>query len=528
MPIIGPGNRQPIIAVPPQTHKWPRVAHKSAARTPTLLIMGAPCVCETVNGNGASVHRCESLTFSLWRISGAVNGGLVGDATRPHRSGGAWSGTVAVTPRAGRPVGLSGRVCLAPARVRLRECDGNAHALPQSVSASIARRFALGKSSAVTTRELETLAEAVSRLAAGCSRRDRSRRSVWRAWRADLLGRVHGAMKQAGRPYAGKVLVGVAASLLADLERAWRWADEMDELIDAAEGELAAERLQRARLEREQQETAKRMEALEHELAQARADLARRPAATSLVLPAQKITVESGIQREVLRLLAVEGLGRVWRIVERVLDSELTCTPNTARNAVNRLAERDLLADYEQHGKPVTWAYKAGGARRLVQLTPTGRQWCEAAFGQEPVESEIAVAARRHKSVSHGVAVLETAQHLVAAGYQVETEPGAILVAEDEPWRARAEPDLAFTLRGEVWPTEVQREVSPRVVAKWAKSLELCGRLALVLYHEEARRKQQMILFDARYKLPTGRILLCSIEAMEAGGWAWEELTTPR
>jgi len=382
----------------------------------------------------------------------------------------------------------------------------------------------LGKSSAVTTRELETLAEAVSRLAASRSRCDRSRRSVWRAWRDGLVGRIHRATKPAVRPYAGKVLVGVAASLLADLERAWRWADELDELIDAAEGELAAVRLQRAKLEREQQETAKRMEAL----AQARADLARRPAATSLVLPAQKVTVESSIQREVLRLLAVEGLGRVWRIVERVLDSELTGTPNTARNAVNRLAERGLLADYEQHGKPVTWAYKAGGTRRLVQLTPTGRQWCQAAFGGEPVESEIAVAAQRHKSVSHGIAVLEAAHHLAAAGYQVETEPGAILAAEDEPWRARAEPDLAFTLSGELWPTEVQREVSPRVIAKWAKSLELCGRLALVLYHEEARRKQKMILFEARHKLPAGKILLSSIEAMEGGGWAWEELTTPR
>jgi ribosomal protein S25 len=335
-------------------------------------------------------------------------------------------------------------------------------------------------------------------------------------------------MKPAVRPYAGKVLVDVAASLLADLERAWRWADELDELTDALEGELAAVRLQRAKLEREQQETAKRMETLERELAQARANLARRRAATSLLLPAQKITVESGIQREILRLLAIEGLGRVWRIVERVVAAGLTGTPNTARNAVNRLAERGLLADYEQHGKPVTWAYKAGGTRRLVQLTPTGRQWCQAAFGQEPVESEIAVAARRHKSVSHGIAVLETAYHLAAAGYAAETEPGAILAAEDEPWRARAEPDLAFTLRGEVWPTEVQREVSPRVVAKWAKSLELRGRLALVLYHEEARRKQQMILFEARYKLPTGKILLTSIETMEAGGWAWEELTTPR
>ena len=87
---------------------------------------------------------------------------------------------------------------------------------------------------------------------------------------------------------------------------------------------------------------------------------------------------------------------------------------------------------------------------------------------------------------------------------------------------------MAFILAGELWPIEVQREVAPRVVTKWAKSLELCGRLALVLYHEEARRKQQMILFEARHKLPAGRVLLSSIEAMEAGGWAWEELMTPR
>ena len=50
----------------------------------------------------ATIHHDESLTFSLWRITGAVNGWPAGDATRPHRSGGAWSDTVAVTPRAGR------------------------------------------------------------------------------------------------------------------------------------------------------------------------------------------------------------------------------------------------------------------------------------------------------------------------------------------------------------------------------------------------------------------------------------------
>jgi hypothetical protein len=386
----------------------------------------------------------------------------------------------------------------------------------------------LGKSSAVTTRELETVAKTVSRLAASRSRCDRSRRQIWHTWRDDLVGRVHRAVKPAVRPYAGKVLVGIAASLLADLERAWRWADELDELIDAAESELAAVRLQRAKLEREQQEAAQRMEALKHELAQARTNLACRPAATSLVLPAQKITVESTIQRKVLELMTCEGLGRVWRIVERVVADGLTASANSVRNAIVRLVERELLADYDQHGKPVSWTYKAGGTRRLVQLTPTGRQWCQAAFGQAPVESEIAVAARRHKSVSHGIAVLETAYHLAAAGYEVEIEPGAVLAAEDEPWRARAEPDLAFTLSSELWPVEVQREVSKRLVAKWIKSLELNGRLALVLYSEEARQKQQMILLEMRYKLPSGVIRLVSIEAMESGDWDWEQLTTPR
>ena len=154
--------------------------------------------------------------------------------------------------------------------------------------------------------------------------------------------------------------------------------------------------------------------------------------------------------------------------------------------------------------------------------------WYRDSFGWEPVESEIAAAARRHKSVSHGIAVPKAAQHLAAAGYSIGTEPGAVLANEEKPWRARAEPDLAFTLAGELWPIEVQREVSPRVVAKWAQSLELIGRLALVLYHEKARQKQQMILFAARYKLPVGRILLNSIQAMEVGGWAWEELTTSR
>ena len=63
--------------------------------------------------------------------------------------------------------------------------------------------------------------------------------------------------------------------------------------------------------------------------------------------------------------------------------------------------------------------------------------------------------------------------------------------------------------------TEVQRRFPHMVVAKWAKSLVLCSRLALVLYHEEARRKQQTDPVEARHKLPAGRI---SVD-QHAGQW---------
>ena len=386
----------------------------------------------------------------------------------------------------------------------------------------------MSKSNWVTTRQLETLAGAVNAFYSSRTRCDPTARRLWRPWRDDLIGRLHRMMKPAVRPYAGQVVTDVAIGLLAELHRAWHRADDLDQMTYQLNGELMFVRQQLVNLRREQEQTTVRIETLQSELAQARTNLARRPAATSLVLPAQKITVESTIQRAILRLMAIEGLGRVWRIVERVLADGLTGNANTVRNAVSKLDVRELLADYEQHGKDIGWTYKAGGTRRLVQLTPTGRQWCRAAFGQEPVESEIAIAARRHKSVSHGIAVLETTYHLAAAGYAVESEPGAVLAAADEPWHARAEPDLALALSGELWPIEVQREVSKRLVAKWIKSLELNGRLALVLYSEEARQKQQMILLEMRYKLPAGSILLSSIEAMEGGSWAWEELTTPR
>ena len=91
-----------------RARKWPCLAHKRPPRHPYPLICGCAlwAACR-VRGrvwvsSRAAIHRCESLTFSLWRLTGAVNGWPVEHATRPHRSGGAWSGTVAVTPRCGR------------------------------------------------------------------------------------------------------------------------------------------------------------------------------------------------------------------------------------------------------------------------------------------------------------------------------------------------------------------------------------------------------------------------------------------
>ncbi len=378
----------------------------------------------------------------------------------------------------------------------------------------------MSKLAAVTTRELEMLVAAVNRLYATRSRLTPGNRGFWRAWRSDLIDRLHGVMKPAARPYAGKSLAAVTDRLLDDLESAWSRADELDATCDELSQDYWNLWAQHRTLERTHEEAGRQVEALTRELA-------RRPVAAALVLPAQKIAVESEIQRAVLRLVAAEGLGRVWRIVARVQAEGMTGNANTVRNGIARLVERGLLADYEQHGEPVGWAYKAGGTRRLVQLTPTGRQWCQATLGCEPVESEIALAARRHKSVSHGVAILEAAHHLSAAGYAVDLAPEALLADAAAPWRARAEPDLAFTLQAQRWPVEIQREVSERVLAKWIKSLDLVGRLALVLYHEAARKKQTVILLAERFRLPPGVVWLVSLERMEAGAWRWEELVIP-
>jgi hypothetical protein len=77
---------------------------------------------------------------------------------------------------------------------------------------------------------------------------------------------------------------------------------------------------------------------------------------------------------------------------------------------------------------------------------------------------------------------------------------------------------------GVAWPVEVQREVSERLLGKWEKALALAGRLALVLFNEEHREKQAVILERAMWfsRLAPGEVRLTSLEAMEDGGWEWQ------
>jgi hypothetical protein len=239
--------------------------------------------------------------------------------------------------------------------------------------------------------------------------------------------------------------------------------------------------------------------------------LAQRPVNPSVTIPAQDITVRAPLQQEILRAIAA-GLGRSWRIGDRMIAQGLASDRSSFLNALQKLTGRGLIADYQERGRAIRWTPTAGGGRRLVILTDAGRAWCESAFGYPPAESELLGIARRH-GISHGVGILEAADYFRAAGYEVDSAPEAIL-AGPERWGPRAEPDLVIIADGMRWPVEVQREVSERLTDKWRKTLELAGCLVIVLFNEEARENQARILKRAG----VGNVVLLSLEAMERGG----------
>lgn len=265
--------------------------------------------------------------------------------------------------------------------------------------------------------------------------------------------------------------------------------------------------------------------ALKEEVEVLRRRLACRPKVTEVEIAPQTLTLRSDLQREAIRLIAVEGLGRSWRIIESITAAGLG-EVNSTRNVFRKLRKLGLLDFYRRDGKPVSWKIKTGGNSQLLVLTELGKTFCRTAFGQEPIESELAAVARKHSSVEHGIGILESHDHLLAAGYEVDDDPEAILEHAGERWHKRVEPDLVIQMNDADWPVEIQREVSERLLTKWERSLTLTERLVLILFNVQRRERQEHLLRQAT-QLPQGVIYLTSLEEMEYGNWEWKIIESP-
>jgi hypothetical protein len=258
----------------------------------------------------------------------------------------------------------------------------------------------------------------------------------------------------------------------------------------------------------------------------------REPETTEITVEGESIDVDSAAQQEMLRLMGEEGLSRSWRIYARIVNAGLVKNAHTASNILRKLRKRGLVTEYrtEDGAKPTRWNYAPGGGRILPVLTSAGRTWFRAAYGMEPVEAEIFAVVRQHQSPQHGVAILEACDYLQDAGYSVNTAPDAILAEAAERWGKRVEPDLVIYINGKPWPVEVQREISKRTLEKYNKAIALGGgRMALIVFNERSRQKQEAILREAiqRKQLRRGTVLLASLEAMDKEvDWDWDVIDT--
>lgn len=384
----------------------------------------------------------------------------------------------------------------------------------------------MGNPTHITTRELVRIVELVKQyyhLRFRLSHRPQSEKSGLQRQRNERIRRLHHYFKPSRRPWAAAEAAGVLTEIYHEILSLTGLPDVGQRTQRLEQGRETLKK----QLARAKQETASREEQIE-ELEE---KLARQPRSATVTLPEQRIVVRSPVQQEIIRLMGAEGLGRSWRIIDRVIQTDATDNPNSVRNSLRRLRRKKKLIDYyRRRERPVFWKPTTGGNRQLLVLTEKGKAFYREAFGDaEAVESELISATIQHQSVEHGVGILEARDHLRAAGHRVDPDPAPLLVDEDDPWHSRAQPDLTVTMDGWRWPVEVQREVSPRLLEKWAKALRLAGRLALILFNETHAGRQVAILEEAieAGELPAGEIRLTSLEAMETGKWRWRELHSP-
>ena len=348
----------------------------------------------------------------------------------------------------------------------------------------------------ITPEHLDSLVYFVGVTRQGGELFQSERADYWETWHDDVVKRLEGLRGHLAEPQVDGIVVDTAIDLAGQMYRfiPIAWVNRLD------------------------------VEDLQNEVKALRQRLACRPRTTSVTVPAQTVKVHSDLQREILRLMAVEGLGRSWRIIESITAAGLG-QANSVRNGFRKLTRKGLIDFYRRDGKPVFWKPVAGGNRRLWVLTELGQSFCQEAFGREPVESEVVAVARKHSSAEHGVGILEARDHLRSIGYIVDDDPAAILRDANEQWGCRVEADLLLTMESEVWPVEVQREVHERTLEKWRKVLALVGRLVIVLFNEEKREQQRRILSHCRDLPRDSQIHLTSLEALEAGNRAWTTIS---
>ena len=370
----------------------------------------------------------------------------------------------------------------------------------------------------MTTAQLSALAQQAARLAQtlrGRAVNGWENHADINAWRAATVGRLHQVLAPQRRPYAAAALAAVLVESLKLGQFYVEWASEAQHELDDAQHWLAQSR---AKCDRLTAENAR----LQAEVERITAQLARRPMAAPVEIPAQTVTLRSEIDQELMRLLAVEGLARSWRLIARVLALGVSKNANTVRNAFKRLQEEGLLEEFTWNGRAQHWTPVAGGKRALYRLTEKGRAFVAQAYQQEAAPCELDAMVLRHKSVEHAVGILEARDHLAVLGYQVDAAPTPLLFDESQPHGQRVEPDLIAQEHGLDWLVEVQREVDARNNDKWGKCLAIHGRLLLLVFNEQGRERQAYILKQAtHWQLPPGEIRLGSLEALEQGRSEW-------
>jgi len=361
----------------------------------------------------------------------------------------------------------------------------------------------------------------LSRLGA---RRSRGR-DFWARERQQAVARIHHTTAPQRRHQAAEVAIEELLRVVEHLRQRVMLLNRENQNLKAAGYGCPGNNVEeRALLEREIGRLQEENEALQAKLKLQEDALKRlRQARVHLGLSVSVTPLEERI----LLLMGRTGLGRSWRVAEKLESKKYG--KGSVRNALRSLQAKGLIKEMMELGRKVTWSGPRGGGRsKLLLLSDVGSIWYEMQTGSAPQESELIWAQRLHRSVTHGVAILEVAEHLRSMDMAVEMEPGPLYEAGNAGWGKRAQPDLITHLDDELWPVEVQRKVADhdRYREKWAKTLRATGRLMLVLFSEERMSAQRAILkrWMRRSDWPAGEVWLGSLEGMmeDAGDWWFE------